>query len=804
SLTLICVNTVSADCSDNKDICEWINWNPWNKCSRTCGGGTRQRSRSLCCKTGLSFDECLDQCGLVNTASDSETCNGICFNGGIFSSSCSCTDAFYGSCCQTDCPALSECKRRNCTASYNVICKECNDDNVFFKRYNRDKECQRMCSWNNHYCWPGSCSAGGLKKDCTCATGLRKISTDGETSCQPTKAPSILICDTVAIGPNGEKKRAMSSTSSTACQYLQDMYGNYQPSVLEFGLVTAYTIYISRSSRPSFIVEQNFGITDTTIYIKRQSVSGAFATLSTERQLADIDSSQSVISAHRDLGNLTVTASTYKLTNGEALCLEFEAKGGGYLKAKDTRTKTHNLNATSYHKTKEQRKVCYRYDSQLPEHCSKQYMCTYEPLQLNERITRSSVHNVKFNGWMDPVPPGGEPRTASSIESYEIRVNEVLPSKGTLKVDYTTNILSTKVNHTVKNMDLNLTSDTPRLFCLTLEVKDVADNVRQCRRFILYDNTSSIKVWNEKPFRFTFASPATNYTWQNDHNDICISWKDYFYNDFYIHNKLLNPIESDPHGLITGSYDQITGEIPISGTSNVYGIIAYYVSWSLNNGSFPADIPAPTFTNQSFCKDLNVKDGDTYTLNVKAIDIAGHTLSDNRTVFIDRSAPHLSDIWLEKDGYEMLFVHSSTDLSKMKITFHALDKHSGISSVAWIFGSAKSDKELVSWQIGGQKVTEICYSDNKDNKCYCPQIGHCEVFKYYVDLAEYMKDHKIIGEQNKEYFFNISVKNTAGLISEKGITIVVDETPPQFGNVSIEQSNSNVTNDTERYIVAHW
>ncbi|WAR31814.1 hypothetical protein MAR_034356 [Mya arenaria] len=152
----------------------------------------------------------------------------------------------------------------------------------------------------------------------------------------------------------------------------------------------------------------------------------------------------------------------------------------------------------------------------------------------------------------------------------------------------------------------------------------------------------------------------------------------------------------------------------------------------------------------------------------------------------------------------MLFVHSSTDLSKMKITFHALDKHSGISSVAWIFGSAKSDKELVSWQIGGQKVTEICYSDNKDNKCYCPQIGHCEVFKYYVDLAEYMKDHKIIGEQNKEYFFNISVKNTAGLISEKGITIVVDETPPQFGNVSIEQSNSNVTNDTERYIVAHW
>ncbi|XP_052790872.1 uncharacterized protein LOC128224832 [Mya arenaria] len=199
-----------------------------------------------------------------------------------------------------------------------------------------------------------------------------------------------------------------------------------------------------------------------------------------------------------------------------------------------------------------------------------------------------------------------------------------------------------------------------------------------------------------------------------------------------------------------------------------------------------------------------VNDGDIYTLNVKAIDIAGNTLSDKRTVFIDRSAPHLNEIRLEKDENEMLYVHSITDLSKMKLTFNALDKHSGICCATWTFGDSKADTEFLSAQIFGQKVsTEMC--DIKyDSTCYCPKIGHCEVSKYNIDLSESINDNMIIGVQNEEYFFNISVKNKAGLISEKRITVVVDETPPQVGNVSIEQSQFNDTNGTQRYSVVNW
>jgi len=139
-----------------------------------------------------------------------------------------------------------------------------------------------MCAWNNHYCWPGNCGADGLTKDCTCAANFSKVSlpdpyiNSGNTTCQPTQTPTILTCDTVAIGPNGEKKRAMSSAASTACENLQDMYGNFQPSVMEFHVASDFTINVSSITKPAFIVESNFGISDSTIRINKLTVDGMY------------------------------------------------------------------------------------------------------------------------------------------------------------------------------------------------------------------------------------------------------------------------------------------------------------------------------------------------------------------------------------------------------------------------------------------------------------------------------------------------------------------------------------------------
>jgi len=296
--------------------------------------------------------------------------------------------------------------------------------------------------------------------------------------------------------------------------------------------------------------------------------------------------------------------------------------------------------------------------------------------------------------------------TASKIEIYEIRVNEVLPSKGIHKVNYTTNFLSMKVNPSFTEMTLNLTSDKPRLYCLTLEVKDVADNIRQCRRFILVDETTSIETKPDQPFTFTSASPDTGYTWQTHHDEICLAWKDYFVNKFYFDNELFNGVEADPHGLITGMYEQISGELPVSGTPNVHGIVKYMVSWQFNERLFTQEIEVPDFQNQTFCQMLPVIDGDKYKVIVRPVDIVGNTYKASRTVFIDKSAPIVNELCIHNTTQKDQCITWMSDTDRLFLTFEGYDNHSGILHMEWFFGMLV-DSKAVKISNGELKMVNI-------------------------------------------------------------------------------------------------
>lgn len=389
------------------------------------------------------------------------------------------------------------------------------------------------------------------------------------------------------------------------------------------------------------------------------------------------------------------------------LCITFEAKGGGFLKSIDTRQTTHVASAAvPYEKVTTQRQLCFRYDNSPPEHCLEHGTCNDEPIYLPNRVTRSEITQVTLTGWTDPFPAGGSSVHASSIEKYIITVNEVIPSKNTQMVDTSVRFTQT-INNSATDITLNLTSDKPMLFCITLEVKDFADNVRAARRFLLYDNTSFIETRDDKPFFVSSASKQTNYTWQTNHHSTCLSWIDHFHNNFYLHNAFLNPIQPDPHGLISGIYEQNTGILPMKGTPNVHGIIEYNISWALNDGAYTAEISVPDFQNQSFCTDLNVKDGDAYTFRLRPIDIVGNTYEETRIVYIDRSSPELNNIWLVKDGYKMLYVHNSVDLSTMQMTFDALDPHSGLKLVEWRFGISDTSTELHRGALAVQRTQNV-------------------------------------------------------------------------------------------------
>jgi len=373
------------------------------------------------------------------------------------------------------------------------------------------------------------------------------------------------------------------------------------------------------------------------------------------------------------------------------------------------------LPAVPYTKTVSYRQICYRFDNVPPEHCSVTGSCSLEPLHLDYRISRDPIHTVMFTGWSDPVPSGGMSLTASKIESYEIRVNKVLPSSSINTVDYTTNVLSMKVNHTTTAMTINLTSNKPIHYCLTLEVKDAADNVRQCRRFILVDETSFIETHPDRHFLFTSASPDTSFTWQTHRSDICLSWKEYFFNKFYYDNELLNGIEADPHGLITGTYEQISGELPVSGTPNVYGIVKYFVSWKLNDGPFTSEVEVSNFLNQTFCKSIPVEDGETYIFNVRPVDIIGNTYKESRTVFIDTSPPVFNELSIWNRDEPQNGIHLIKDSEPLNAQIESYDNHSGILSVKWIFGKLRAANEYQEKEITVGSFTMVRSSIQRVN-----------------------------------------------------------------------------------------
>jgi hypothetical protein len=102
-----------------------------------------------------------------------------------------------------------------------------------------------------------------------------------------------------------------------------------------------------------------------------------------------------------------------------------------------------------------------------------------------------------------------------------------------------------------------------------------------------------------------------------------------------------------------------------------------------------------------------MRDGEKYTFKLIAEDIVNNSFIENRTFNVDRSAPVIEDIWLTKDGEEQIFVHDSTDLSKMKLSFKAFDPHSGLRSIKWSFGT--DENQLASANIRVKTLERVSF-----------------------------------------------------------------------------------------------
>ena len=106
-------------------------------------------------------------------------------------------------------------------------------------------------------------------------------------------------------------------------------------------------------------------------------------------------------------------------------------------------------------------------------------------------------------------------------------------------------------------------------------------------------------------------------------------------------------------------------------------------------------INVPDFLNENVTV-LNhtLADGDTWIINITAIDIMENMLTDNVVIYVDKSQPIIQNMYLVRDNYKYLYVHNSTDLSEMDFYFEAFDPHSGIRQIKWRLGTKYGGNDI--------------------------------------------------------------------------------------------------------------
>ncbi|KAL3857352.1 hypothetical protein ACJMK2_012028 [Sinanodonta woodiana] len=603
------------------------------------------------------------------------------------------------------------------------------------------------------------------------------------------------------MGISSANNEAKNSTSGNPndCMHESFTYFKFHPARIHFTMESVFNVKIY-SSKPTHIEEYSFGVVKTAVTLKIQSRTGQMNKYGSDLEMNTLRTCTTSFSDEHPAGGIASCQSevpTPSVQNGDRLCLEFTSFGGGFLITKDFRN--YPSAKQIYKRTRSAREVCFRYDDAPPIHCSNNYSCRDEPLSVSRRITTEPSVDIYFSGWKDLSPTVSQPDQASGIEKYVVLL------LGVQELDNQTLVMKDKLNETTMPADatrcnFNLPLE-PALYALLLEVHDVAGNVKGARRFVLFDKSSSVQINNGHRLRVTSASDKTNYTWQVNHGSICIEWKGRYYNSYHQTNNLLKTIKYDAS--VSPEYDQLNGPLSINGTPNVDGIIEFQYHWELNSTvQLLTNKKVKHVEDQSFCESLTLSDGETYTFVIKPIDINNRSITENITVHIDSSRPDIDNMWLAKDGYKQLYVHHSSDLSKMVLEFEAMDIHSGLSSIEWKLGTHSGSDDIGSGSISVKRLPNETFCPTQN--CYCPMIGVCENYMYTLTLNKLVANGTHEGEHNRNYFFTIIVTNNAQLISAERVDILADESPPVAGIIQEGPGNSPDIDFTSDAVVVHW
>ncbi|XP_078696223.1 uncharacterized protein LOC144924666 [Branchiostoma floridae x Branchiostoma belcheri] len=688
-------------------------------------------------------------------------------------------------------------------------------DAIAYQLSTDGKSCTQLCSWrpDSIYCYPGKCTHK-TPASCTCAPDF-----DG-TNCRTiTSSPTMHYC-------LGKLKRMVNGAERDTVE-APCTDGTTSPSVwtnvrfdstnqLQFEAEWE-TSYMGPNAtdwpRQYYINDHKIGVISASVewwLVRggRRIDSGTIPCM--EGGISRDNPKQRM---HDCTKNAMIPATPQ---HGDSAHFKAKSGNGGYVRIRNYDGPSgYTLNRPVYFYGREIiHTASFAFDFERPYHCSVPGGCTNNMLDRGPAFTKNPNIPLRWSGWQDD---------DAGIGEYEYEVFLLVPLGAELQERYPP-VTGGKVSPDVTNSGVVL--DEIGVYSVVLTVEDSCGpndgNFITARRFLIFDNNSTVELDTSGHFPMWVDSLANNASWQTNLQDsrgegpkVVVKWPGHFYNHIHRHNKFLNAIK-EHHPPITTGYEELTGQPPLTRSReaipNVNGVLMFQTDWAVDHqGGRTSTVPPGNWEDvtdvmtEEHDLDIAREDGDTVRVWIRAIDVMGNIAVENVTIHVDSSPPILEDISLSRHGVTNLAVHHSEDLFEMMVVLTAYDDHSGLHEIHWQLHDMADTRVVHGEGQVAVRRPSVHEPDCAPPHCACiPKDEEC-YFRNYEILLDMNKMNKSQGNHDFDYYFIITVTNNAMLQTQKTFQVTVDRSPPLAGHVHDSLPNQTDTDYQQDLIIqASW
>eukprot|EP00058_Branchiostoma_floridae_P023089 XP_002608579.1 hypothetical protein BRAFLDRAFT_128816 [Branchiostoma floridae] len=341
------------------------------------------------------------------------------------------------------------------------------------------------------------------------------------------------------------------------------------------------------------------------------------------------------------------------------------------------------------------------------------------------------------------------------------------------------------------NEQVDVTITEPGVYSVTLTVEDSTapgeGNVITARRFLLFDDNSTVETDTSGnfPLLVTSAANDTGWLWQtnlqeDNNNDTKLTWSGHFFNKLHRDNNFLGAIVPHPNN-ISAEYEETYGQPPTTRSReaipHVQGIVLFQTTWGVDHqGGRSLTLTPGNWENvtdvmaegQDF--EIPREDGNTVRFWVRAIDVMGDVAEDDVTIHVDSSPPVFENVTFS--------VNWTDKIDFLKVHIQARDLHSGLFDVHW-----KLQDTIRPLLIHGEgrmvfQTAEECEAP----QCYCiPKDSDCFFWEYTIDIEVREMNLSVNLLADGGYNVTLTVTNNAMLRTTDTRQVIVDELPGADG-----------------------